>query len=202
MDSYRPHYDNDRPPLPRRDLPHSPTSGHTGRDSESIGYPRISEYGEYARPNPRKPSATSFVHSPTDLPWSSPPSLVGLKREPPPRQASRSSIASTHVSDRKSPGVASIPQPSIPVRLPASLPAKPQAAIDALANEKRRDHSKPGTKTSNNGVVPQVPANVVEAEQAAKPVLTAKREITDNVPNGLTVDSPVLEQSGVEGTNQ
>jgi hypothetical protein len=102
------------------------------------------------------------------------------------------------VSDRISPGAASIPQPSIPVRLPASLPAKPQAAIDALANEKRRDLSKPGTKTAHNGVVPQVPANIVEAEQAAKPALTAKREILDNVPNGLTVDS---QNSGVEDSS-
>jgi len=197
MDSYRPNYDNDRSPLPRRDLPHSPTS-HTGRDSESSAYARASEYAEYVRPNPRKPSTASFVHSPTDPPWS-PTSLVALKRDPPPRQASRSSIASTHVSDRISPGAASIPQPSIPVRLPASLPAKPQAAIDALANEKRRDLSKPGTKTAHNGVVPQVLANIVEAEQATKPALTAKREILDNVPNGLTVDS---QNSGVEGTDQ
>ena len=85
------------------------------------------------------------------------------KRDPLCRQASRSSIASSHVSDRSSPGIASIPQPS--GHLPASLPAKPQAAIEALANEKRRDNGESVTKTVHSGVASM---DAIESETPTK----------------------------------
>jgi hypothetical protein len=171
-DTYRPQYDSDRS---RRHYPQSPTNGHTRRESGSSGYSRGSEY---ARHMPRKPSVSGQVlASPSPVIRSpnlthSVPSLTSLsfldvaKRDPLSRQASRSSIASSHVSDRSSPGIASIPQPS--GHLPVSLPAKPQAAIEALANESRRDTGESGTKTVHSGVVSQHPMHAVKSETPTK----------------------------------
>ena len=118
-DSYRPHYDNRW--SPRRD-PVSPGGNHNRRDSGSISHARTSDRFDTPPPQryvPRKstPSPVPDI-SPTHSPdssrwtapeldnagWSYPASLDTAKRQvPPPRPPSRSSIASTQVSVRKSP---------------------------------------------------------------------------------------------------
>ena len=129
-DSYRPHYDNHWSP-PRRE-PVSPSGSHNKRDSSSISHSRTSDrFDTPPRYNPRKttPSPVPVV-SPTHSPdssrwtalesdnagWSYPVSLDTAKRQvPPPRPASRSSIASTQVSVKKSPPPMEIPSAVQPI---------------------------------------------------------------------------------------
>lgn len=137
-DSYRPPHSQE--PLRRGDAPLSPIH-HTGqvsrRDSGSSG-PRLHERSDWPHSFQKRSSDSSgsVLATPGSAwpvpPWNSPPYLEAPYREPPTRQPSRSSIASSHVSDRRSPGLASIPQPSPSIPLPAHLPAKPEAAINAL----------------------------------------------------------------------
>jgi hypothetical protein len=182
MDSYRPQYDDERPPPTRRDRPLSPPNGHAKRESESSLPSRLTD-PEFTRV-PMKSSLSAgalaspspITHNASDPPWSSPLSLDALKRVSLPRSTSRSSIASTHESDRRSPGVASIPQP-LSVRLPAGLPAKPQAAIDALANENRRADAKYGAKPVHSSVVSQSPMHAIEPEKVLE--RTCKRNLSE-----------------------
>lgn len=191
-DTYRPHYDDERPYLSRRDLPSSPANGPSRRESESSLPSRLAD-PEPTR-FPMKPSLSggtlaSPAPNPHISPWSSPDALKQLSVL---RSASRSSIASTHVSDRKSPG-ASIPQP-LQARLPVGLPPKPLAAIDALTKETRRVDARYGVKPVHNGVISQTP---VEPENDLKPS-SSENDISQN---GVTVSKPEAQAS--EGmTNQ
>ncbi|KAF8155607.1 hypothetical protein B0H34DRAFT_789745 [Crassisporium funariophilum] len=115
-DSYRPPYENSW----------SPAGSHSRRDSGSVTYTRTSDRFDdspySARHLSRKnsvspPRVPSPVHSPIsttwgapeheNVPWSYPRALDTAHRDvplkPATRPPSRSSIASTHVSDRKSP---------------------------------------------------------------------------------------------------
>ena len=142
-DSYRPHYDNHWSP-PRRE-PVSPSGSHNRRDSGSISHVRKSDRFD-TPPHPRHipmkntPSPVPVI-SPTHSPdssrwtapesdnagWSYPASLDTTKRQvPPPRSQSRSSIASTQVSVKKSPPPTETPsvvQPITPVATTTSTVA-------------------------------------------------------------------------------
>ncbi|KIM46881.1 hypothetical protein M413DRAFT_264893 [Hebeloma cylindrosporum] len=132
-DSYRPQYENGWNPPSRRE-PISPASNtHHRRDSGPFTVSRISDrHGSpYAnRPLIRKNASSPHTVTPARTPnwginidldsWSTPPPM---KRDGLPRAPSRSSIASTHVSDRESPvlNVTPLPLPS-PPSVPADHP--------------------------------------------------------------------------------
>lgn len=131
-DSYRPQYDNGWNPFRRE--PISPASNsHHRRDSGSFMVSRISDphvsYGN--RPlvgkNAPSPHTVTPVRTPNWMvpdadsdPWFS---AGPTKRDVLPRAPSRSSIASTHVSDKESPvlNVTPLPLPSSPAA-PANHP--------------------------------------------------------------------------------
>ena len=137
-DSYRPPYDKRWSP-PRRE-PVSPSGSHSRRDSGPNSHARTSDRFDTPPPPlpryvPRKNTPPlpiiSPIHSPDssrwtapgsdDAGWSYPVSLDTAKRQvPPPRPSSRSSIASTHVSVRKSPPP-SVVQPVTPVATTTSI---------------------------------------------------------------------------------
>lgn len=204
MDSYRPHYDDERPPLTRRDHPPSPLNGHSRRVSESSLPSRLTD-PDLTRA-PMKPSISVAVpasptpptHSSSDPPWASPLSLEAVKRVSLPRSASRSSIASTHVSDRRSPGVASIPQP-LSIRLAVGLPAKPQAAIDALAKENRRADAKYGVKPVPNSVISQTPMHAIEPEKDLKTSSPVREPANDSSQNVIATSQAQEQTPDVEG---
>ncbi|KAF9568697.1 hypothetical protein CPC08DRAFT_718550 [Agrocybe pediades] len=129
-DSYRPHYDTGWTPPGRRE-PSSPTV-HQRRDSGSYAYSRSSDRYEpsYSGSHTqRKPSISphlraspAWSHPETEHePWSYRPTA---KTDMQFRAPSRSSIASTHVSDKKSPDVtpASVPVTVDPPASVAKLP--------------------------------------------------------------------------------
>ena len=197
MDSYRPQYDDERP---RRDLPLSPPNGRPRRESESSP----SRLDPDLIRLPMRPSLSAGVLSPSlithgspDPPWSSPVSPDAIKRISLPRSASRSSIASTHVSERKSPGVASIPQP-LSIRLPAGLPAKPQAAIDALAKENRRADEY-GAKPVHTSVISQTPMHAIEPEKVLKTSSFVREPATDISQHVIEASEAQAQISDVKG---
>jgi hypothetical protein len=121
-DSYRPQYDNGRTPI-RRD-PISPPVSRMRRDSGSFTHTRTSSRHDSpytARTLSRKgtPSPHSLIspiHTPSRPvpdadPWSYPASV---KNDVSTRPLSRSSIASTQVSDKRSSPPPQLPEPSIP----------------------------------------------------------------------------------------
>ena len=202
MDSYRPLYDVERPSPTRRDHPPSTPNGHARKESEVSLQSRLTD-PDFPR-GAIKPSLSVTVpespapitHNSSEPPWASPLSLDVVKRVSLPRSASRSSIASTHVSDRRSPGVASIPQP-LSIRLPAGLPAKPQAAIDALAKEIRRADAKYGPV--HNSVIPQTPMHGLEPEKDLKTPSSAVREPAKDISQDVIEVSQAPVQVPVEG---
>ena len=139
-DSYRPHYDNHWSP-PRRE-PVSPSGSHNRRDSGSISQSRKPDRFDtppHPRYFPRKNTPSPVpVLSPTHSPdssrwtaewdntgWSYSASLDTTKRQvSPPRPPSRSSIASTQASVRKSSPPTETPrvvQPITPVATTTSI---------------------------------------------------------------------------------
>ncbi|KAF9530238.1 hypothetical protein CPB83DRAFT_190051 [Crepidotus variabilis] len=195
-DFYRPSY----PPDYRYPEALSSPSQYSGqmprRDSGPSANPRVYERPDLPLPIPKRSSGSSVplaIPTPssawpdTSPPWSSPSLLEAPSREPPTRQGSRSSIASTHVSDRRSPGIASIPQPSPSIPLPAHLPAKPQAAIDALL--RKHEHARPDFRSGPLGVDHHYPKPVnVQNELSQK----ATKPMDDGVrksPNELTSEA-------------
>lgn len=134
-DSYRPQYDNGWNPPFRRE-PISPASNsHHRRESGSFMVSRISD--RHVSPYANRPLIGKIAPSPhtvtpvrtpnwmvpdadNDHPWFS---AGSTKRDVVPRATSRSSIASTHVSDRESPvfNVTPLPLPSSPAA-PANHP--------------------------------------------------------------------------------
>ena len=142
-DSYRPHYDDHWSP-PRRE-PASPSGSHNRRDSGSISHSRKSDrFDTPPQPRyfPRKntPSPVPVIsptHSPDSSRWTAPESdnagwsysasLDTTKRQvSPPRPPSRSSIASTQVSVRKSSPPTEAPsvvQPITPMATTTSIGA-------------------------------------------------------------------------------
>lgn len=193
-DTYRPHYDDEKPHLYRRELPSSPINGHSRKESESSLPSRLPD------PEPtRLPMKPSFsggaLASPAPIPhispWSSP---EALKQTSLLRSASRSSIASTHVSDRKSPG-ASIPQPS-QSRIPVGLPSKPLAAIDALTEENQRADARYGVKPVHNSVISQTPMHVIEPGKDLKSSSSAVREPANEISQkGIAESKPEAQES-------
>ena len=142
-DSYRPHYDNHWSPARRE--PVSPSGSHSKRDSGSVSHARTSDRFDTPPPPryiPRKTTPSPvLVISPTHSPdssrwtapesdnagWSYPASLDTSKRQGPlHRPPSRSSIASTQVSVRKSAPPTETPsvvQPTTPVATTTSIAA-------------------------------------------------------------------------------
>ncbi|KDR80089.1 hypothetical protein GALMADRAFT_1178549 [Galerina marginata CBS 339.88] len=186
-DSYRPQYDNHRSTPLRRD-PISPTSSHHRRGSGSVSNARTSDRFE----SPRSSRAVSISRKPSispppptispswtaqdmdNEPWSYPPSA---KLEPPTRAPSRSSIASTHVSDRKSP---SVPPPTLPppitvakiVVVPKDDTGPPKALeqndADKKAEQPSPDVKKPTVTTNGTSVRPTV-VSLSEPKSVPKP---------------------------------
>lgn len=172
-DSYRPHYDNHWSP-PRREAV-SPSSSHNRRDSGPNSHARTSD--RFDTPPlppyiPRKNSPSPVpVISPTHSPdssrwtapgldntsWSYPASLDTSKRQvPPPRPSSRSSIASTRVSVKKSrPPTPSVVQPITSVVTTTSTAAvngavRQEDAIPRLEDIKIQPHSETIENVHNN----------------------------------------------------
>ncbi|KAF8814793.1 hypothetical protein BYT27DRAFT_7334313 [Phlegmacium glaucopus] len=170
-DSYRPHYDKHWSP-PRRD-PVSPSGSHNRRDSGSISYARTSDRFDtppLPRYAPRKSTPSPVpVISPTHSPdssrwtapesdnagWTYPASLDTSKRQvPPPRPPSRSSIASTQASVRKSPPLTethSVVQPITPVAPATSIAAVNGAPMKENTTPKLDDiKSQPNNEVIDN----------------------------------------------------
>ncbi|KAJ3508056.1 hypothetical protein NLJ89_g5969 [Agrocybe chaxingu] len=117
-DTYRPPQDNGWPSHRRESISPASTQSHFRRNSGSFSLSRsLDRHSPYSAQSAiSKPAVSSPppvgspVHSPDwiapnsdSTPWTYSASLEPAKREAPPRQPSRSSIASTHVSDRNSP---------------------------------------------------------------------------------------------------
>ncbi|KAF8960323.1 hypothetical protein BDZ97DRAFT_1834066 [Flammula alnicola] len=120
-DSYRPQYDNGWTPPFRRE-PNSPSGSHHRRDSGSFTHARTSSRhdsphtsrGVSRKGSPSPRSVISPLHTPSrTIPdsetWTYP---AVVKPDISTRPLSRSSIASTHVSDRKSPAALPLTEPS------------------------------------------------------------------------------------------
>jgi hypothetical protein len=160
-DSYRPHYNHWSPP--RRE-PVSPSGSHNRRDSGSISHARKSDRFDtppHPRYIPRKDTPPLPVISPTHSPdssrwtapesdnarWSYPASLDTTKRQVPlPRSPSRSSIASTQVSVRKSSPPTETPsvvQPITSVAMKTITPMATSTSIVAINGAIRKEDTVP-----------------------------------------------------------
>lgn len=202
-DSYRPHYDNHWSP-PRRE-PVSPNGSHKRRDSGSISYARTSDRFDtppLPRHAPRKntPSPVPVI-SPTHSPdssrwtapesentgWSYPASLDTSKRQvPPPRQPSRSSIASTQVSVRKSPQPTKTPSVVQPITHVAP-------SIAAVNGAVRREDTRP--KLDDIRIQPN--NETIENVQSGNVVDSLTEGMTDSLSIPSVITKPATDLSRV-----
>ncbi|KAF8884921.1 hypothetical protein CPB84DRAFT_149696 [Gymnopilus junonius] len=184
-DSYRPPSDSHWSHWNSRYDPISPASSHHRRDSGSISFGRNSDRYESPYPPSRAVSGkASMSPRPVISPMTSSPSWSTPHREPEPwsylppaskpdlpsRAPSRSSIASTQVSDRRSPAPPPIPPP------PNSIVEPPVVLRDAPAeqngSEKKIEETKPEAKkvTSGNSAIPTATfASLPETHSAPNP---------------------------------
>ncbi len=158
-DSYRPQYDNGRAPL-RRD-PLSPSGRRSRKTSGPFSHLRGSSRNDspytnrsFSRKSSPSHSVISSLNTPS-RPITDSDSWSGAKPDISTRPPSRSSIASTHVSDDKSPS----PSPPPPSMLPA---ASEDTATTSIPNELSKDASHVVAtvpESSTSGLGAQKPTN-------------------------------------------
>jgi hypothetical protein len=207
-DSYRPHYDNHWSP-PRRE-PVSPSGSHNKRDSGAISHARTSDRFDTPPPRhiPRKTTPSPVpVISPTHSPdssrwtapepdnagWSYPASLDTAKRQvPPPRPPSRSSIASTQVSVKKSPPPTETPsvQPITPVATTTSI-----AAVNGII-EKEED-----TRPKLDDIKIQPNTETIENTHNINTVDSLTDGMSDSISMPSIITEPATNVSLVSPTN-
>jgi hypothetical protein len=84
-------------------------------------------------------------------------------------------------------------------RLPPSLPAKPQAAIDALVKENRRADAKYGVKPVHNSVISQTSMHAIEPEKVIETSSVVKEPANNTSQNAIAASQDQVQASGVKG---
>ncbi|KAF5310843.1 hypothetical protein D9619_008009 [Psilocybe cf. subviscida] len=200
--SSRPGYDSYRPTpsdhgwsAPSRREPISPASSHHRRDSGSYTARSLSRHD-----SPRSSQAAPSKPSPAPLPASSSTQSSSTQSKPaseswnyvttrvkhtlPPRPPSRSSIASTQVSERRSP----VPTPT-PPSASASTPASaPSPQIQTEATQKSSPHPAATSSALLTNVQPP-PANTLGTTSGEKVLTHSGVEHTVPEQNGMDVDT-------------
>lgn len=211
-DSYRPQYENWTPPFRRE--PISPAGSHQRRSSGSVHARTSDRYdsplssravSRKASPSPPSvvsPTPPHLNRIPLDFnnePWSHPPPPA--RSEVPTRAPSRSSIASTQVSDRKSPPAPVVPAPVI-VAQTSSAPdnsSNRQLPVDEKSSGKQAEPKPdPSSKSPKNGIPePSRAPSAAEAVSVPKPMSPTMQKPATNVPtlsqsNDVTAIKPSL----------
>ncbi|CAA7264339.1 unnamed protein product [Cyclocybe aegerita] len=225
-DTYRPAQDSGWPSHRREPISPANTQSHFRKNSGSFSHSRpVDRHSPYSAQSVTSkpavsppPRVVSPVHSPDSItpnpdnvPWTYSSSLDPAKREAPPRQPSRSSIASTHVSDRNSPlpsvepVAASAPPIAVSTNVVGASKTLPKPISEAqkplaLAEDVRVESTRSETKDTPPPVLPTVKEST--ADVAVKPSVIAHAQELDGRVKESTVKVIQLPTPGPSLTNR